>query len=620
MASQPRVRRRALACARCRVRKVHCDARSPSCTRCLDAGVHCVGMDSATKQAVPRSIAQYLETQIAEMERETSRQSLQGYGQHHDTSAEDSFTNPAVNKLMEDLTPSFLGLSATVPLARCVVAGTRLPSARKVFGAVNDIDEHHPRSIMNPQPTTTPLSSIPVHVADFLFDNYVTRVVPQHPIFYLPDLIRMQNTVFHGTEFAGQPKPSINPYEVFTLSLIMAISLSTAARTKQARANSIASGLFKNAMEQVPNVASNDLQGLQALLLLMQYAFLNPSVANLWLLTGFTSQACIDLGLHQELPYHRSVSTLERDMRRRIFWCAWEMEIAVCGALLRPITILQKYITTSFPSQVEDSAISTHGIDPNGKTTKFTSQYIWRFRQVESDIVPVLFHNEAVPSEFESLDSWMSYQEHKILDWKAEVHDAAAQGTDTGTRSQWNEMTLYAGIATAYILVTLFRPCPRIKEPSAENLIKAFAAAVEVATGYWQQANLDFGNSKYVFHPCHHTFSSAVVFLQALQRFKGEIAALYTLEQVESYMSAFSRLFATVAERWPAASRCLEEYERLLAPVKKDFVDFLVQKARRLSEQASTIDELVGPIGIDDATSLEDALNFGTLFNASGTA
>lgn len=76
MASQPRVRRRALACARCRMRKVQCDAQSPACTRCVEAGVPCVAMDSATKQAVPRSIAQYLETEIAEMERATSKKHL----------------------------------------------------------------------------------------------------------------------------------------------------------------------------------------------------------------------------------------------------------------------------------------------------------------------------------------------------------------------------------------------------------------------------------------------------------------------------------------------------------------------------------------------------------------
>jgi hypothetical protein len=427
----------------------------------------------------------------------------------------------------------------------------------------------------------------------------------------------MHNAAFHPAESNGNARIAVTPYEVYTLNLIMAISLSTAARSKQARANSIASGLFENAMEQISGVLSNDLRGLQALTLLTQYTFLNPGVANFWLLTGFISQACIDLGLHQELPSHANISALERDMRRRVFWCAWEMEIAVCGALLRPITLLRKTITTEFPSQVEDSAITEAGIDPNGRLTKFTSQYIWRYREVECDIVPVLFHDEPIPYEFDSLEQWMAHQERTILNWKAEIHEATARNTDPSSQSQWNEMKLYSAIATDYILVTLFRPCPRLKEPPAENLIKAFSAAVGVADGSWQQANLEFGSSKYVFHSCYHSFSAAIAFLQALQRFKAEIAAIYTWKQVEANMDTFSRFFATVAERWPAASRCLEEYERLLAPVKKDFADFLAQEALRISERSSSITGLVGSVGIDAAHDLEEALKFGTFFNAA---
>lgn len=73
MAPRSRVRRRAQACARCRQRKVHCDAQASACSLCTEAGVPCVAMDYSTKQVLPRSIAQYLETKIAEMERGKSK-------------------------------------------------------------------------------------------------------------------------------------------------------------------------------------------------------------------------------------------------------------------------------------------------------------------------------------------------------------------------------------------------------------------------------------------------------------------------------------------------------------------------------------------------------------------
>lgn len=544
---------------RCRIRKVHCDGAFPSCSRCLEASVVCSSMDSTTKTTTPRSIAQFLESKIAELDRqEGDSQIVSATSASSSQSIDRAFANDGVNRILKDFTPSFLGLSKAVPLARCVIVetGTRVPSAKRFLGPlktidISDINENHPRSILNPQPTTTPLSSVPVDVADFLFELYTLRVVPQHPIFYLPDLIVMAKKVFHDVSPADK---SVTPYENYTLSLILAIALSTAARTKQAHANSIATGLFKNAMSHASAVLSNDLQGLQALLLLVQYAFLNPGFCNLWLLTGISSQACMDLALHQELPEHPSISFLERDMRRRIFWCAWEMEAAVCGGLLRPITMPRRHIKCDFPSKIEDRAISPNGLDPTGRPTKFTSQYIWNFRRIECSIISVLFHNEPLPESHSTLESWMAFQEESIVEWKANIDAAASKNEDTDMQSQFQEMVLYSTIATDYIIVTLFRPCPLNKEPSAGQLLKAFAAAPAVARNYTRQAQAALGWSKYVFHPCHHSFSAAVVFLQALQRYKAEIAALYSWEMIETYMAEFSTFFTMVRERWPQAS------------------------------------------------------------------
>ncbi|QDS69073.1 hypothetical protein FKW77_009976 [Venturia effusa] len=579
-------------------------------------------MDSTTKTTTPRSIVQFLESKIAELDHQR--------GHSHTASATSAssiqptdrvFTHDGVNRVLDDSIPSFLGLSKGVPLARCVIVetGTRVPSAKRFLGAlkptdISDINENHPRSILNPQPITTSLSSVPVDVADFLFELYILRVVPQHPIFYLPDLIAMENKVFHSVSPADK---SVTAYEKYTLSLILAIALTTAARTKQAHANSIATGLFKNAMSHASAVLSNDLQGLQALLLLVQYAFLNPGFCNLWLLTGISSQACLDLGLHQELPDHPSVTFLERDMRRRIFWCAWEMEAAVSGGLLRPISMPQRHIRCQFASNIEDRAISSDGLDPTGRPTKFTSHYIWNYRQIECSIISVLFHNEPLPASHPDLESWMSFQEQSIVEWKANIDVAALQNEDTDMQCQFQEMVLYSTIATDYIIVTLFRPCPLNKEPSAGQLLKAFAAAPAVARNYTKQAQAALGWSKYVFHPCHHSFSAAIVFLQALQRYKSEIAALYSWDTIETYMAEFSTFFTMVRERWPQASGCLNEWERLLAPVKKDYLNFLQEKSRRASQVplevlASFMD--IGPPG----GYLEDALNF-DVFNPTGS-
>lgn len=585
-----------------------------------------MALDTATNTFAPRSIARYLEGRIAELEGQNdgtisssfSRTSLKDPEPPEMViprmaSAACATDNAGMANALYDSTSSFLGLTQSIRLAGCAAAPTQIPSAKKSFG-LTDLDENHPRSILNQQLSNLPLSSVPTNVAEFLFDIYITRIIHQYPIYHSAKVIESFQAVFGNKSSDANLESQLQARDVYIVSLIMAISLSTAARNKQARAQSLATGLFRNAMLQVPAVLSNNMEGLQALLLLIQYTFLNPSVANLWLLTAVSSEACIDLGLHQELPDSFGIDILERDMRRRIFWCAWEMEVAVSAGLHRPVRTLNKYIGVSFPSEFEDHAISSTHIDTSGLRAKFVSRRIWLFRQVESDIMAVLYQNAPLPASCASLDEWMAKTEQEIQDWLGEVHQTARLNQDPLVKSQWDEMELYADIAYNYIIVLLFSPSPRLRVPSPQNFLKAFTAGVRVATGYWEQANTEFGYMKYVFHPCHHTFSSAVVFLQAIQYCKNEIADLYTLEEVEDQMTYFSRFFSTISERWPAASQCLQEYDRLLGPIKQEYSEFILQREQSTAHQALLQEYPVGDY-LDVATDLVDPFTFWPVFN-----
>jgi hypothetical protein len=112
----------------------------------------------------------------------------------------------------------------------------------------------------------------------------------------------------------------------------------------------------------------------------------------------------------------------------------------------------------------------------------------------------------------------MSHQERAIFNWNSEIRDAFMRNEDSKAQSQRDEMSLYSDIAVAYILVTLFRPCPRLKYPSSSNRLKAFSVAAGVAEGSWRQADLEFGNSKHVFHWCRHSSSAVITCIEALQR------------------------------------------------------------------------------------------------------
>lgn len=597
-----------------------CDGKVPSCTRCVDAGVPCVGFDSSTQREAPRSIADFLEMHIANLESPRSPPARRPWPRSnapfpspaasHESEApwlseRVTYADSLVNQVMEDITPPFLGITKDRPILTCVVKGTQLPSKKGPVGAT-DLDENHPRSIINPQPATGGLDAIDHKTAVALFTNFLDRVIPQYPIYHKSDVISAFNSIYYPAAHPGQDSPR-NRY---IISIIMAISLSTAARTNQRVANSTAYSLVRHALQWMDQVATNDLRGLQAILLLTQYIFLNPSMADVWLLTALISQAVIDLGLHQELPNDPRISPYQRDMRRRLFWCAWEMEVAVCSIFLRPVNLPSRCINVSFPVEIDDVSITEAGIDFSGRVSKFTSRRIWQFRQIEVEIISVLQHNDPIPKECASLEQWMQKMETAIVEWRGEVIRSRVANKEPEFDSRWAEMALYADIAYPYILVLLYRPSRRVPNPTNGNLLKVFEAAVRVADGYWRQSNASAGNIKYVFHPCHHSFNCAIEFLRALSRCKREISERYTYEQVEQKMSTFSKFFATIAERWPAAVRCLEEYDRLLVPIKKEYMDYLLQKANNHPQQTAPLDNIVGGGMYGYHTELDEVFNF----------
>lgn len=569
-----------------------CDGKVPSCTRCVDASVPCVGFDSSTQREAPRSIAAFLEAHIANLENPSSPAFRQpprpplvspspvaspASDPHHQFGPERcTHADRLVNEVMEDITPSFLGVSKLKPILNCVVRGTQIPSGGRGPVIANDLDQNHPRSIINPQPSWAGLDAIDQKTADGLYRNFIDRVLILYPIYHRDDISKAFNFVYQPTPNQDGDSSRMK----YITSMVIAISIPTAAKANHVQANAHAYSIVQHAMQYIPEVATNDLAGLQALLLLTHYVFLNPAMADVWLLTGLISQAVIDFGLHQELPYDTRITSYDRDMRRRLFWVAWEMEVAVCSIFLRPISLPSRHYHVTFPLDMDDAAITQEGIDYTRRGgSKLTSRKIWLFRQIEAEVISVIHQNEPMPSECTTLQQWMQKIETSMHEWHRRIDEDAAANRDPEFDLRWNEMKLYSDIAQPYILVTMYRPSRRIPVPDTENLIIAFENAVRVADNYCKQFNIEAGNIKYVFHSCHHSFNSAQVFLNVLKRCPSEISERYSLEQIEDSIRIFARCFSIIAERWPAATGCLEEFERLLTPIKKDYENFLREKA-----------------------------------------
>ncbi|KAJ4983210.1 fungal specific transcription factor [Stagonosporopsis vannaccii] len=631
-----KVRRRVLACARCRKRKLACDFKVPDCTRCVAAGVRCVGFDSSTASTLPyRSIADHLEAHIARLEGAQSPPSSRRFGQpspatsfasdalpSHQGAEKCAFADSLVNQAMEDITPPFLGVSKARPILQCVVKGTQLPSRKGPVGST-DLDENHPRSIINP-PTISLFRDLIAdeNGAKVLFENYLERIITQYPIYHRTDVTKAFTSIY-PQKASKSGEDCIR--DQYIVCMIMAISLSTHARKNVVKANQQAFQLVRCAMQWIPKVATNDIAGLQAILLLTQYIFLNPSMADLWLLTALISQSVIDLGLHQELPIDAQISDYDRDMRRRLFWCAWEMEVGVCSIFLFPTSLPIKGIKVKFPLEIDDTAITQHGTVPEGRVSKFTQRIICSFRLIEAELVSVMWHDEPTPEEFDSIEVWAQNCVDRIQQWQREIYAAARANQDPGLLARWEEMMLYSDIAVPYVYFMLNRPSKRLPVPTTEQRMIAMTHAVKIAAGYFKQSEAAPGRIKYVFHPCHHVFHCAIVFVEGLTYCKQEVLATYLWEQVEQSMNVFAECFRSISERWTAATRCLEEYERSLAPVKKEYMDLYASKA---SIKVLTVPQAINPATCSSGVHDElghvrtdmGGLSYWNMFNPTATS
>ena len=105
--------------------------------------------------------------------------------------------------------------------------------------------------------------------------------------------------------------------------------------------------------------------GLQAILLLIWYALLNPDKGSVWFLVGLASRTCVDLGLHNEsnAPVDH-LDQLELEMRRRLFWCTYKLDRLLCFALGRPPSIPDGYINVPAPTLMHDSDINAGNYGP----------------------------------------------------------------------------------------------------------------------------------------------------------------------------------------------------------------------------------------------------------------
>lgn len=167
-----------------------------------------------------------------------------------------------------------------------------------------------------PQGTTKELP--PWHVASQLVEYYFNNFFQLVPVFDKASFYASVNNVYRGGPDQAEP------IDHWMLRMVLAISSATLSERSGDQNYLEGIGHVCAALEHSEAVLHpGAISSVQALVLLVEYAMLDPHHFDSWSLIGAASRAMIDLGLHQDPPKGTAMSKHKLELRRRVFWCVY---------------------------------------------------------------------------------------------------------------------------------------------------------------------------------------------------------------------------------------------------------------------------------------------------------
>ena len=385
-----RVSRPVAACQRCRSAKIKCDGRLPACTACERSGKasSCSGANDDFARGKERSYVAALEAasarlqkRLAEARGTTNPNNTVSTAAANDSRGGRPGPNPHPRKVSEtrkkeasdldDLVSDFGFLSVNAT-ARDFRGFAQVMSFARLLLCVSTTKQ---------LPKVETSSLPPRYTAMPLIQKYLDSIFVILPFFSETEFMTSMSSVYQESG-----RQAI-PYDHYCFRMILAIGAAASSKSKGDENNRMAHQHVSAALEYAEMVLHpGSMNGLQAILFLVEYSLYDPEHFDSWYLTGMASRVMVDLGLHQELPPESKASKQLLDARRRLFYCTYAMDRKISTALERTFSFTDDSAsdvflpssssTTSSGSQRSSSQIFSRSLEP--------SLFLFDIRRVQS--------------------------------------------------------------------------------------------------------------------------------------------------------------------------------------------------------------------------------------------
>lgn len=162
------------------------------------------------------------------------------------------------------------------------------------------------------------------HLATITIQHYLDNTFSLLPLFDEASFYGSVDAVYNQT--AGRPG-NATPFDFWCVRMVLAISGASLSEQRGDPHYMEAVGHVSAALSVADQVLRpGSVSSVQALLLLVEYAMLDPHHFDSWGLIGAASRAMVDLGLHQDPSRGTPITKAKLELRRRIFYCVYTLD------------------------------------------------------------------------------------------------------------------------------------------------------------------------------------------------------------------------------------------------------------------------------------------------------
>ena len=560
-----RQRRVALACQRCKTRKQRCDGALPACASCAKVGNNCVYLaPQIPGTSDRREHIRALEERVAELETSLASYGASDVGDDHFRIArlmpgdvgeveDGNEVFVAIRDLSLAASGHYVGGTSNIAIGRVlnsVVQSQQSPPAASTFSetialATKPVDATRLEAMVS-------LSTIDDHTADQLIQGWFRHIATRYPICHTPQVKRLH----------ARRRALTSAHDKCILHLIYAVSgrwLESAGETGYFFSDKHYDIAFQ---EMDSTLRLRDARSLDYLLLMTLYCTRAPREPGAWTYVGMAIRLCIELGLHRHRRERQP--SIQSEMNRRRFWTAYFLERDICIAIGRPPSISDHDIDADLPFDINESVESDEVLrreqaqrnhvlaNPPTNLTPFIHRT--RLKRIESEIQHTVYRVDQVHEVSESVIAEFL---GRLEQWRSEIPVPSQSHQQEGTKPY--DGTEFFTIHYHRCIRFLLYPRLTTVSPNMHYLRLCADACAGVISDYRQLHR--------VFPVGFSALSIQSVFLAGLTWIYCAWLAPAGFFGSDSALSDCQLLLYVIAERYPAAKKYRDIFERLRSTV-----------------------------------------------------